>query len=115
MENKINPINKKKQDKIEALIKKEKQAAIIRLNKIIDLKQKKLLCLSKKFTVENKNFGTKKEPIARTVKIMHYEDYFTDEDTGQTISIQRSRPVEVNGQMCDEFARIIQYYTLEDL
>jgi hypothetical protein len=104
-----------KQEKIEAVIKKEKEAVIVRLNKIIDLRQKKLLCLSKKFTIEDKNFGTKKEPIIRSVKFMHYEDYFTDEDTGQTIAIQRARPIEVDGQMCDEWVRPIQYYTLDDI
>lgn len=100
---------------IENEIKTLKDEAVILLNKIIDLRYQKVLALSDKFTVEEKNLGTKKEPDFHQVKLMHYEDYFSDEDTGETLTINRTRPVEVDGKMCDELARHIKYYTCDDL
>jgi hypothetical protein len=104
-----------KQYQIENEIKPLKDEVVILLNKIIDLRQSKILALSEKFTVEEKNFGSKKNPDFHQIKLMHYEDYFSDEDTGETITIQRTRPVEIDGKMCDEWAQPIKYYTSDDI
>lgn len=104
-----------KQSEIEECIKAQKKLAVIILNEIIDLRQQKVLCHSDIFTVEQKNFGTRKEPDFHQVKLMHYDDYFSDEDTGETITIQRTRPVEVDGKICDEWAQTIKYYTVDDI
>lgn len=104
-----------KQYEIEAQIKELKKEALITLNNIIDLRYKKVLCLSDKFTTEQKNFGTKRKPEMHTVKLMHYEDYFSDDDTGETIAINRTRPVEIDGKMCDEWAREIEYLDEHDI
>jgi len=105
----------KKIDQIQKQINKQKEKALIPLNKIIDYNYKKRLVVAKGFIEELRNHGTKKEPIMVKVKLMQYEDYFTDEDTGKTVTIQRHEKVEVNGKRCDHFGNEIKKLTINDI
>ena len=104
-----------KRNNIEKQIIKQKEKAIIHLNKIIDYRYKQRLVVAKSFEERERNFGTKKEPIMKTVKTMLYDDYFTDEDTQETITVKRHEQIEIDGKKCDDFGNIIKYYTIDDI
>jgi len=104
-----------KSNNIEKQIIKQKEKVIIPLNKIIDYRYKQRLVVAKGFLEEERNFGTKKEPIMKIVKFMQYDDYFTDEDTGEVVTVKRHEKIEIDGEKCDHFGNLIKYYTIDDL
>ncbi|GGB82824.1 hypothetical protein GCM10007424_23570 [Flavobacterium suaedae] len=93
-------------------IKKNLEKVVTLLNKNIDLEYALMLEAAERFTHEEINVGTKKKPVIRKVKIMHYTENFTDEDTGDTVPIQRKWICEVDGRKSDGWA-VINYHTLE--
>ncbi len=104
-----------KRYKIQIQINKQKEKAIIPLNKMIDYKYKQRLVVAKNFIEQEVNIGTKKEPVNVTYKLMQYDDYFTDDSTGEVVTIERHERVEVNGKPCDHFGNEIKHYTIYDI
>lgn len=104
-----------KQEAINDRIDKLKEKALISLNKIIDLQYKSRLLGAKSFHEREENFGTKKEPVMKTVRYIKYPETYTDDDTGESIIIERNEVIEVDGRRCDHFGNPINLLTPNDI
>ena len=105
----------KKQLLTDVKINRLKEKALVFLNKIRELEYQRRIVLATGFIEKERNFGTKKEPIMVNVKYMQYDDHFSDEDTHETITIQRHEMVEIGGIRCDHRGNLIKDLTIYDL
>lgn len=91
-------------------IERNKIKIVKLLNENIDLEFKALM---KKFVRTYKkelNLGTKKNPNIIIAKYGVFYQYFTDEDTGKKIRIERNAMIEINGERVG-----FTHYSLENI
>lgn len=94
------------QKKIDANISKIKRLA----NENIYLQDK--INTSGKYKEEHQTFGRGKKKVTKFVGRKYWKEDFKDEDSGEAITIERSRIVRIDGKIVDEFGNEIEYYTV---
>lgn len=98
------------QDKI-----KKNEAKMVELyNQNIDLRYELMLTDAKSFSEKIENLGTKKQPRNVLVKKMHYVQIINDGDTGEPYKIERSKPVEIDGEKYFGWRKLV-YMTIESI
>jgi hypothetical protein len=97
-------------------IENNKRKIVELLNKNIDLEYRLFLKRCHRFSEEERNFGTAKEPIMKTVKFGCWWEWFKDEDKPDErgVRIERKQPIEVNGIKTHGF-QPISYFTINDI
>lgn len=97
-------------------IDNNKRKIVELLNKNIDLEYKSMLKRCHRFFEEQRNFGTSKNPIMKTVKFGCWYEWFKDEDypNEKGVRIERKQPVSVNGIKTDGF-QPLSYFTIDDI
>lgn len=92
--------------KLEAQIKKKKEIIANKLNELIDLKYELGLKGAKKIYEEDREIGRGKNKRSHRIKIMMWHEFFHDEDTGDSVKIDRHRIIEVDGEKSDGWDKI---------
>lgn len=97
-------------------IENNKKKIVDLLNKNIDLEYQLILKRCHRFFEEERNFGTSKNPIMKTVKFGCWLEFFKDEDypDKKGVRIERKQPIEVDGIKTDGFQKL-SYFTIEDI